>query len=72
VHDRQSALLVPPADVAALTAALAQALGDPTLCQALAARAHEEILAHYTPELRAASLYQLYVDIAGANQGGAG
>jgi glycosyltransferase involved in cell wall biosynthesis len=56
----QSALLVPPSDVDALAAALAQALAEPAASEAMARRAHARVLANYAPERRAQSLCDMY------------
>lgn len=64
VSQGDTALLVPPGNVTALAAALAQALRDPGQSRAMAERAHAEILAHYTPEQRAARIFKIYDRLA--------
>ncbi len=53
VQDGESALLVPPGDVAALEAAIARLRDDLALRERLAACAYERVMEHYTWEARA-------------------
>jgi glycosyltransferase involved in cell wall biosynthesis len=58
VTDGESALLVPPSDTNALTAAITRLRDDPALCERLAARAYEIVMAHYTWEARAKTILE--------------
>jgi glycosyltransferase involved in cell wall biosynthesis len=67
VTDGESALLVPPGDRASMARALATLVADDLLAQKLAQRSRERVLAHYTPEVRAANLISIYSAVAGEN-----
>ena len=58
-HEEQ-ALLVPPADSAALAAAMGRLLADPGFARSLAARARERVLERHTPEARIRALVAIY------------
>ncbi|HEY2842204.1 MAG TPA: glycosyltransferase [Bryobacteraceae bacterium] len=59
----ESALLVTPGDVAAMSASIARLLADKSLAQSLAARARERILEHHTPEARVQRLIDIYTGL---------
>ncbi len=62
VTDGESALLVPPGDVAALTDALTRLYANPALRAQLAQAAQQRVLAHYTWDARARHiLHQIQV-----------
>jgi glycosyltransferase involved in cell wall biosynthesis len=63
VADEETALLVPPRDPDALAGALARLLSDRTLARALAERAKEHALAHFSPESLARSLVETYCEL---------
>jgi glycosyltransferase involved in cell wall biosynthesis len=63
VADEETALLVPPRDPSALAGALARLLSDRTLARALAERAREHALAHFSPESFARSLLETYCEL---------
>ncbi len=60
VMDEESALLVKPGDVAAMSAAIARILNEPKLAARLAQRSHELILERHTPEARVHRLVSNY------------
>jgi glycosyltransferase involved in cell wall biosynthesis len=60
VKDGESALLIPPRDREAMTAAIARVLTGESLRRKLTTRAHELILAHHTPESRVRCLIEIY------------
>ena len=64
VEDRKSALLVPPADVEAMTQAIQLLLVDAELRAGLAKTARETILAHHSPEGRVRRLCEFYRTLA--------
>jgi glycosyltransferase involved in cell wall biosynthesis len=63
VRDRESALLVAPRDPAALTDALARAIGEPATAEALAAKSYGLILEQHSPQVRARLLASLYAEL---------
>jgi len=60
IEDGVSGLLVAPRDVASLTAALTQLLGDPQRAEAIGVRARREVAARYGREASAARWRQIY------------
>lgn len=68
VSDRESALLVPPEDPAALCRAMRELLADPTLARSLAARAGELILTRHTLEARTQRLAGIYTAALASQQ----
>lgn len=64
VDDGVSALLVPPGDPTALSAALQKLLADPALVRRLRANALDAIALAYNPERRAARLASIYRQVA--------
>ena len=63
VAHRESALLIPPRDVAAMSSALQEVLTDPQLASALTHRAEELVLTRHTPELRTRRLSEIYAAV---------
>ena len=59
----ESALLVTPGDVAAMSASIARLLSDKNLAQSLVARSRERILEHHTPEARVRRLIDIYTGL---------
>lgn len=62
--DAESALLVPPSDMARMRDALAQLLANPPFAQMLATRGKRLIAERHTPQARAARLAALYHRLA--------
>lgn len=56
-------LLVPPGDAPALTAALAQLLGDPDPWREAARAAGDEVARRFGPDRVAATLQQVYAEL---------
>ncbi len=67
VHDGVTALLVPPSEVDALTAAIARLRADPVLRGSLGAAARDRVLAEYTWDARAR---RILAALAGADDAG--
>ncbi len=60
VTNEQSALLIPPGDAAAMSAAMARLLTDPQLADRLRKRGRELILERHDPEARTRKLVSIY------------
>ncbi|MDP8989824.1 MAG: glycosyltransferase family 4 protein, partial [Acidobacteriota bacterium] len=60
VENGNSALLVPPAQPAAMASALARILEDPTLAARLVSNASERLIGRFSPESRYQALLQVY------------
>ena len=60
VEDGSSALLVPPANPAAMASALARVLEDPALAARLASNGSERLLTRFSPEARYRALLDIY------------
>jgi glycosyltransferase involved in cell wall biosynthesis len=60
VTHEESALLVPPGDVAQMEVAIRRLLTDPTLAAALKKRSHERIAERHAPEARMQQLVSVY------------
>jgi glycosyltransferase involved in cell wall biosynthesis len=60
VEDGSSALLVPPANPAAMASALARVLEDPALAARLASNAAERLVTRFSPESRYQALLEVY------------
>lgn len=61
--DEETALLVPAHDPDALAAASGRLLSDTTFAQALALKAREHVLAHFSPEAYARALVGVYTEL---------
>lgn len=62
VRDGRNGLFAEPDDVASLTAALAQAFGDPPLCARLGLAAREAVHEHFEGDRQAARLAMLFLE----------
>jgi glycosyltransferase involved in cell wall biosynthesis len=65
IKPEQSGLLVPPGDVAALSAALIRVIGDPMLRERLRAGARQRFLDRYDVRSYAVRLARLHVELLG-------
>jgi len=63
VTDGESALLVEPGGVSAMSNAIAKLLTDPALTQRLVARSWDRILEHHAPEARVRRLLDIYAGL---------
>ena len=68
VSDRESALLVAPRNIEAMSAALQELLTDPPLALALTQRAYELVLSRHTPELRTRRLSEIYAGLLASHK----
>jgi glycosyltransferase involved in cell wall biosynthesis len=66
--NEESALLVQPGDVAAMSAALTRILTDPELTTRLVSRSRELILERHEPEARVRKLVQIYRAVSDSSQ----
>jgi glycosyltransferase involved in cell wall biosynthesis len=64
VTNEESALLVPPANRQAMTAAIARVLDSEDLAARLVSRARELVEAHHSPEERARSICRIYRNLS--------
>jgi glycosyltransferase involved in cell wall biosynthesis len=70
LRDRDTALLVPPGDSAAMAAALVELIDNAELRSRLADRAHEHVVAEFTParyDARLMAVYEKALAAAGRN-----
>ena len=68
VSHRESALLIPPRDAQAMSAALQEILTNRQLADALTQRAEELVLTRHTPELRARHLTEIYAGVLASHK----
>jgi glycosyltransferase involved in cell wall biosynthesis len=63
LRDGQDAWIVPPNDVAALTAAMREALAHPEVAKARAASAHAQFVSHYSRNSMGARYLEVYEQV---------
>ena len=65
----ETALLVEPGDISAMSSSIARLLKDAAFAQRLVERSREQILEHYAPETRVRRLLDIYAGLQGVRLG---